>query len=435
MKKIKKKKIFCFISFLFILSCCIFYGTRFIKLYLANEEEKKIEQNSLVKVIKNNNQENDNFKEINNILYFIDKADNNYLQYSNILWRIIKINEDNSITAISDHSLASLAFGKETTFLESNINKWMNASDLEYSGILENQLNKVSTYLQKNTTCKDVIDTVNNAPCEEADNSNYFSLLSTIDFTNIGNKTSYVINEENFYLSSTNSENLIWTITDEGKLTLSEGNEYIGIRPTITVAANIDYVDGDGTKDNPYKIEKENSLYGSYVKLGNDIWRVYEIKDEYLRLVLDKYIDGVTYSYSSRSSYHDDTVWGSLAYYLNHDFLNSLPYKDLIKERYWPNGYYNKEGNYDYANSLKTEVNTKVALLSIGNIFLNPELENFFTMTSPSKNGTVLYTTQLNKKLYTKSIQTKTKVVPAITIDKDILTKGSGTASSPYETE
>ena len=105
MKRLNFQSIFCFVSFLFLLSCCIFYGTRFVKLYLANEEEKKIEKNSLVKVIKESNENNNNFKEINDNLYFINNADNNYLKYSNIMWRIIKINEDNSITAISNNSL------------------------------------------------------------------------------------------------------------------------------------------------------------------------------------------------------------------------------------------------------------------------------------------------------------------------------------------
>ena len=80
MKKLSFQKIFNFISFLFILSCCIFYGTRFIKYYLESKKIEVIEKNSLVKVIRENNEENDNFKEINGTKYFINDSDNNYLQ-------------------------------------------------------------------------------------------------------------------------------------------------------------------------------------------------------------------------------------------------------------------------------------------------------------------------------------------------------------------
>ena len=61
MKKLNVQKVFCFLSFLFILSCCIFYGTRFIKLYLENKKVETEEKNSLVKVIRENNADNESF--------------------------------------------------------------------------------------------------------------------------------------------------------------------------------------------------------------------------------------------------------------------------------------------------------------------------------------------------------------------------------------
>ena len=51
--------------------------------------------------------------------------------------------------AISENSLTSLAFGEETDFTNSNINKWLNKSENNYSGILEKELNNVNKYLQK----------------------------------------------------------------------------------------------------------------------------------------------------------------------------------------------------------------------------------------------------------------------------------------------
>ena len=137
MKKLNFQKLFCFISFIFLLSCCLFYGTRFIKFYLENKKIETIEKNSLAKVIKENNQDNNNFKEINGNKYFINNSDNNYLLYSNLLWRIIKINSDNSITVISNSSLTSLAYGESLDYKDSYINKWLNTSDKLYSGILE----------------------------------------------------------------------------------------------------------------------------------------------------------------------------------------------------------------------------------------------------------------------------------------------------------
>jgi len=439
MKKLNFQKIFCFISFLFILSCCVFYGTRFIKLYL---EEKKIEvqeKNTLVKEIRDNSFESDNFKEINGTEYFINNSDNNYLLYSNLLWRIVKINKDNSITIISDSSLTSLAYGEYLNYQDSYVNTWLNLSDKKYSGILEKHLNQVETYLQKTTTCLDTIDELDNSECQNTHNDNYITLLTTSDFVSIGSKDSYVINNEYFYLANSNTNKEIWYVNDEGKITTNKGTDIIGIRPVITIKSNIEYISGNGTKDNPYIIENENGLFGSYVKLDNQLWRIYQVNDTEVRLVLNDYLkvnnQNLKYIYSNINSYHDDYKYGSIAYYLNNTFLNSLSYKNKIKEVNWTNGYYGSNSNYDYTYALNKTINSKVALISIGDIRLNNELDNYYTLTGNKANGSMVYAINANQKLFGKTIQNKINVVPAISLDKDLLTKGNGTIDSPYEME
>ena len=439
MKKLSFQKIFCFISILFILSCCIFYGTRFMKLYLQNRKVEIAEKNSLVKVLKENNQNNEYFKAVNGENYFTDKTDNNYLLYSGILWRIIKLNGDNSLMVISDKAVTSLAYAKGMPFGESHVFNWLNKSDKEYSGILEGSLNNVSDYLQKVVSCRDTLDELANNPCKDINSDNYFTLLSVTDYLNIGSKDSYLTNGEYFYLSNSNSEGKIWYVDDEGKASLNVGNDILGIRPVTNIKSNVDYVSGDGTKDKPYVIEKENGLFGSYVKLGNDMWRIYQVNDDDVRLMLNDYVkfngSNLQYRYSGSSSYHNDTVYGSVAYYLNHDYLNSLSYKDKIKEVSWPNGYYNNSVKYDYGYALKGTIESKVALMSIGNIFLNPELNNYFTMTGTADRGSQVYLINENKKLYSRSVGSQVNVVPVISIEKKLLTKGAGTSDSPYEME
>ena len=437
--KLSFRKIFCFISFLFILSCCIFYGTRFIKLYLENREKLSIEKNSLVKVIRENNIDNDKYREINGINYFINDSNNNYLMYSNILWRIIKVNKDNSIMVISDSSLTSLAYGESVNFTESYINKWLNQNDNEYSGILEKNLHNKETYLQPTISCIDTVNELDNKDCENIINKNYISLLTTSDYVNIGNKDSYVINNEYFYLNNTNEELKPWYIDNEGKITTTSGKDTYGVKPVITIKSNIDYISGDGTKDNPYKIENENGLFGSYVKLDNQLWRIYQVNENDVRLVLNDYLKvnnkPIEYIYSNNSSYHDDYKYGSIAYYLNHNFLNTLSYKDKIKEVSWTNGYYGSNSKYDYEPAINTTINTKVALISIGDIKLNNELDDYFTLTGTKSKGSTIYTIKSNQKLYTKSIQNKAYIVPTISLEKNLLTKGTGTYDNPLEME
>jgi hypothetical protein len=272
------------------MSCCIFYGTRFIKLFIENKKVEIAEENSLIKVVKENNEDNELLKPINGTTYFTGKSDNNYVMYSNILWRIIKLNDDNSVTMISDKAVTSLAFGEAKKIDESVIYKWLNNSTEEYSGILENALNKPTEYLQKDISCNDVLDELSNNPCKEEVNDSYISLLSVIDYLNIGSKDSYLNNKEYYYLNNTNSKSQAWYVTDSGTTSLTSGNDIIGIRPVVTIKANIDYVSGDGSKTKPYMIEDKSGLFGSYVKLGEDIWRIYQINDKDVRLVLNDYL-------------------------------------------------------------------------------------------------------------------------------------------------
>ena len=371
--------------------------------------------------------------------YFIDDSENNYIMYSNILWRIIKVNQDNSITAISDSSVTSLAYGEYLPYENSYVNKWLNSSEEEHSGILEKHLNQVDTYLEKTNTCIDIVDELNNDKCKNHYSDNYISLLSTNDYINIGNKNSYVINNEYFYLSNSNSNNEIWYINEEGNITTNKGKDIIGIRPVITIKSNIDYISGDGTIQNPYIIEKEFGLFGSYVKLDNNIWRIYQVNDTEVRLVLNDYLKvkdkNLQHIYSNQTSYYDAKKYGSIAYYLNKTFLNSLSYKDKIKEVTWTNGYYGSNSNYNYTHALNTTVKSKVALISIGDIRLNNDLNNYFTLTGNKEKGSMTYAINSNQKLYGKVIKNKINVVPAISLDINLLTKGNGTIDSPYEME
>ena len=432
---IRKVKIsFCIVSFLFLLACGVIFGYRFIKLYFDNKKMLSIERNSLVKTIRDNNHENQNYKDINGEEYFINNSNNNYLLYSNILWRIIKVNSDNSISAISDKSLTSLSFGQGVKYNESQIDEWLNNKSDDLSGILEKNLNSVDKYLVKTNSCLDNVDEFDNNSCTDLNNDYYFSLLSTRDLANTG-KDSYLINSEFFYLNNTNSQNQVWYISDDGKLSLDSGLDIMGVRPVITIKPNIDYVSGNGYLDNPYMIEKENSLFGAYVKLDNDIWRVYQVNDNEIRISLNDYLkindNFLSHRYSNDSSFYNDNVLGSIAYYLNHDYLNGLSYKDKIKDVTWSNGIYDKT---NYKNVLKNTVVSKVALLSIGYVKLN-NLDNYFIMSSTPSNANLIYVNLANQKLYTRSVQAEFKIVPTISIDKDLLKKGNGTIDSPFEME
>lgn len=437
-RKISVQKIFNLVSLMFLLACVIFYGGRFIKLYIENNKVE--ETNSMAKNIKESNKDNKNFKIVNGEYYFSGTNINNYVSYSNLLWRIIKINNDNTITMISDSSITSLAKGENKEYNSSYISKWLNKKDNEeYTGMLENNLNNMSKYLTFTKTCKDIIEDTKSISCKDLTEDTYITIPSLNDYVNTGGNDSFMNNEEYFYLINNNKENKSWYIDNEGKLGKSNGADVIGVKPVITIKATIEATGGDGTKDNPYTFEGENSLFGSYVKLGNDIWRIYEINDKEVKLALNNYLiinnEEQKYNYSSNGYQYNDTKNKTLAYYLNNTYLNKLSYKDLIKETKFANGLYSNTTNFDYTKVLKETIDTKMSLLSLGDPILNNKLTNYFMSTGIDKNSNNMYVFQNDFKLYTKSSSTSLKIVPVISIDKDKLTKGTGTINSPLEVE
>ena len=427
-RKLNVQKTFCTISAGFILACAIFYGFRFLSLYLDNKKSLESKEDTLAKTIITNNNEDEDFKNINEEYYFNGKVEDNYVLYSNLLWRIVKVNKDNTIKLISEDNISYLAFDEEVdSFNNSYISKWLNTD------VLTNQIDKSA--LTYNPICTDNIEEASNKECSNYNNELNFGLLSVSDYINAGAEESYLNNEKFYYLSSIN-DNEVWYVTSRGKLTSSTPDKLYGIRPTITLKANTLYTTGNGTKDNPYIINS-NNYFGSYVKLGSDIWRVYEIDGDILKLSLNDYlrVDNEIFShiYSNENYYHNDTNYGSIAFYLNQTYINTLDYKNDLIQTKWANGLLSS--NYNYENCLNTTIDSKIALLSIGNIMLNDELNNYFIMSGDSEDEECVYEIKENGSLSKINVRSEAYVVPTIAISKEILTKGKGTSNEPYEVE
>ncbi len=434
-KKVSIQKIFNLISLIFILSCILFYGIRFIKLYKENNTVAEVLY--IKDTIKNNNEGNDNFKNINGDYYFYGNEINNYISYSNLLWRIIKVSSDGTTVISLDNSITSLA-NNTTDFKNENIYKWLNKAKEKNTGILEELLNNSDKYLTYTNTCYDTIDDVKNITCKNKIEDTLITLPSINDYVNTGASNSFLNNGEYYYLINKANNNDIWCVDKDGKISTSDGTDIIGIKPTITIKKNTKIKSGDGTKENPYTFEEESSLVGTYVKIDNDIWRIYKVEDENIKLSLDYYLtinnEEIKYKYSNKNYQHNDTLYGSLAYYLNHTYLNSLKYKNIINKVSYSNGIYNNTNNYDYTKVLEETIKTKVSLLSIGDIILNANNTNYYLSTGISKDSNMIYTMQNDFKVYTKVSTSNLKIVPTISIKKELITNtGSGTKESPFE--
>ena len=445
-KKVKKRKIsfqkiFSFISFIFILTCCLWYGGRFVYFYLDSKKANTTETASFAHTLKIENHNDKTFRKDKDVYYFYQDATDYYLMYSNILFRIVKINTDESITLISDESLTKLAYGVDgTNYQDSGIIKWLNQGvDSTYGGVLEKQIHNISNYLVKTSVCTDSVDDVEKITCDKINHDYYFGLLSVEDYLKTGGKKSFIHKDSPTYLANGYQKDKIWYIDEEGNLNQSFGDDLLSIRPVITLSPTLKIKSGNGTENEPYRLEEENSYFGGYVKLGNDLWRVFDEGNNQLKLMLTDYVkdtSGNHYQsiYSKQSYRHNDTINGSLAYYLNHTYYNSLSYKDSILNGNYYNGYYGEDTSYGLKELYVGEIDTHVAVPSIGDVIFDSNLSGFFTSTGIYKNSPSVYVIKSNE-VTTKKVSSEALVVPCITIKKDILKKGTGTKSDPYSVE
>lgn len=426
------QKTFSFISFIFLLTCVCWYGGRTVYFYLQSKQEAKSDTVTLIKRIKIKE-----LKEVKKDYYFYGQANNNYVTYSNLTWRILKITNNNEIVLILDKPIITLAYGEDVDYKDSYITNWLNKTEDENTGILESKLNNIN--LINTITCLDKIDNIEKTSCNEKNEDNKLGLPSLTDYINSGATKSFINNGYYTYLSNKNSNNEIWYITENGKLNTSDGTEILGVKPVITLPSNTPLIKGKGTNKEPYIIEEKSSYFASYVKLDKDIWRVYDEDDNNIKLVLNDYLkensNEFTHNYSQNNYYHNDTQPNTLANYLNQTYLNNLSYKNIINTDYYTNYFYSYNNNYDYKDILTNKVDTKVSIPSITDPILNNELDQYLTNTGTGKNDKYIYIINKNGSTETVSTTKESKIVPCISIKKNLITKGTGNINEPYETE
>ncbi len=341
---------------------------------------------------------------------------NNYVIYSNMLFRIIKINSDRSIEVISEDPINYLKISEEIkNFKDSDINRYLN--DYYYNQIDNKKL-------IKSTICLDTIKDINEITCNDKYYANV-KLLNISDYLNskINNK-SFLIKDGNTWLYNT-SEEKAW-LMNNSNLSLDDPDNLYAIRPVLTLTNVVSYTSGDGTKEKPYFIET-NSMLGKYVKLGEDMWQIYETNENNLSLVLNSLVDNgnTKYQFNIKNSMFnlEDTGIGK---YLNTNYFESLSYKNLLLDHEYFVASYD-----DGLDRIKDEkVTAKVGLYDVTNIFFNLDLNNYYLITPTGNYSAYIYQDGVvySNRSYVRSIR------PTITISKDDL-KGEGTLNNPYMKE
>ncbi|MCI5835358.1 MAG: hypothetical protein MR227_01475 [Firmicutes bacterium] len=411
------EKILIISSLVFIIGCMIFYGSRLIKYYKIYNPKIEGESVELIMNAIVRNQpivyEKDGLYRTSGMYIYKGENVDNYIRYSNMLWRIVKFNIDGSLDLVLDGNINMLKWNNDVvSFEKSDIYKYLN-----------NYFYKLLDYdnLSNTVICTDEIDDLKNITCNNKITDSYVRLLSISEYLNsmADNKT-YINDSSNIWLSDRGSKT-IWNINDKNLSSSKPSNMYY-VKPVITLKNSTVLKGGTGKVDDPYIVGDSKLGVGSYVKLNDDVWYIYDIKNDTYLLSLSKELDGKK-AFSKKSTKFDITDKTSLAYYLNNEYYESLAYKDILEENDWYNGSYDS-----YNDVFSSTTKSYVGLLNVSDI-KKEGLIDYYLMTASNNDKIYLYSdTLINSKP-----NLLRNVVPTIAIKNLKASNGAGTDTNPYE--
>ena len=425
----KKQKIFNLISLSIIIFFGLFYLSRLIYFKILNDK-KIVYSDLLAEQIKQRTYKYEAIPtliEEDGVYRFANDAKNNYVKFMGYIWRIVKVNDDNTITIITEDNIISLAYNSDN-FDNSQIKNWLNEET--FSNSLD------TSYMTTTKTCLDSFDSINNISCKKTNNFD-ISLLSVEDYTKAGATNSYLNNGEYFWTTN-NYQNKYWYISNKGKLGLADNSMTYGIRPVITLNSDTKVINGNGTVDKPYEIIEHNpktlkGIYiGEYLTLNDTLWRVVSKNNNNIKLVSENYIkdeNGILETYYSDYNNEADIDYeNSILYYLNNTYYNNFKEKELIdKDIFYTGGI-----DSDYQTIYKSTIEAYVGLLSIVEPFIY-DFGNVFTLSKNINNDLGIFVIDENKMLFEDTVDSLHYVRPAIHIKNDVNIKsGEGTYLSPY---
>ena len=416
------QKTFWVISILFILGCCGFYGSRMLKYYRIYNPKESAAKTFGDSIVKDSNivMSGDGlYKVSGNYIYKGEKA-NNYLKYSNLMWRIVEIYEDGTVSAVLDDNLNVMSYDQKiTSYIKSDLNGYLN-------NVFIKHLN--TKYLTNSTICLNEVSDLASYKCDKTDKENY-----KVKLIDVGEYLNSMV-EEKTYISNEDVDNSIWTSSYSSKgfwtieginLNQCNADEAFYIKPVVTFKSSVKLLSGKGTIEEPFAIDKKDGVgLGDYVNLDDDLFVVYEINDNIVKLqsVESDFLDAHTYSNLTPKYKLDD--YSGIASYLNKTVYYKLSYRNKLISTNWYSGNYNGK----YNDIMSETVEAYIGLPTVMDLKFDSDF-GYYLMTPVSDNKVYYYDNDLSS----SSVEIQRKIRVTIAIDKGILKQGDGTKDNPYK--
>ena len=272
---------------------------------------------------------------------------NNYIWYSGKLWRAVSVNNEAKTTKlVTQWNISATTYNPENQadFEGSYMEDWLN--DTTVDGFLGN-LRDYEKFIVTDAVWDATLDATALGSITRPNGTTTVTapvgLLNMYEYQSSYHGTTY----SNGYL---NNGLYWWTLTPNSSSSVRDvnsiGNAYsnnptdaFGVRPSINLKSNVKIVDGDGTIDNPYRLNGDNdtnlsgtllsSRYsGEYITFGsgeNNLYRIVSHENGTgTKIVsaepLKSSGEFITMNFGSNTTFSSSDTIGA---FLNNDYLNT----------------------------------------------------------------------------------------------------------------
>ena len=404
---------------------------------------------------------------------FITGTDpNNYIWYSGKLWRAVSVNNEAKTTKlVTQWNISTITYSSgSTAFAGSYMEDWLNDTTVDgFLGNLRDYENFIVTDAKWNATmAKSSSKPPETTIVEDAVGLlNYYEYVTS--YRGASSSTGYLNNGLYWWTLTPYSSSDVRYVINRGNIAyISPSDSSNGVRPSINLKSSVRIVDGDGTIDNPYRLNGDNdtnlsgavlsSRYsGEYIKFGNDENNLYRIVSHEngtgTKIVsaepLKSSGEFITMNFGSTATFSSTNTIGT---FLKGDYLTSYvdsTYIDMIEDSTtWYLGTVGSGSSYSYKNAKYTDASgtaitsnvaeAKVGLLRFGELMSGQfdrygNNTHYWTLT-PYSSSDVRFVGSISENGSDSPSSGSYGVRPSMNLKSNVqIVNGDGTLNSPFE--
>ena len=400
---------------------------------------------------------------------------NNYIWYSGKLWRAVSVNNEAKTTKlVTQWNISAIIYSSGSAAFEGSFMKdWLN--DTSVDGFLGN-LRDYENFIVTDSVWDATMNSANLGSIQRPNGTTTVTdavgLLNMYEYqsSNNGGTNGYLNNGLLWWTLTPSRSSSIRYVSDNGNA-YSSSSSYAsyGVRPSINLKSSVRIVDGDGTIDNPYRLNGDNdtNLSGTYLKdrFSGEYIRFGSGENNLYRIVSHENGTGtkitsaeplkssgtfITSAFDSNSSVNYSSS-NTIGTFLNGEYLTNYvnsTYRDMIEDSTtWYLGTVGNGTSYKLAkyvdinmgNLTSSATNAKVGLLRMGELMAD-QFDRY-------SNNIIYWTLTPYSTSYVRDVDyygiangnrpsNADGVRPSLNLKQNVvITSGDGTKNNPFQIE